>query len=151
MTGSCCWLWCGSSRRRRWYSCRLSVAGCQLERQRRRRGIAAHDSEFVHVGDPVAEECQDEACHGEGDLLAAEVAFPAKGHAGGEGDSEGQAGEKSADVGRVVDMDAEVDDDGAESDDKVDGGELDDARSQALQLTPGEGEAAVGDRKSTRL
>ena len=35
---------------------------------------------------------------------------------------------------------------GAEADDEVDGGELDDAGAQALQLLPGKGQAAVGEQ-----
>ena len=54
--------------------------------------------------------------------------------------------EKAADVGEVVDADADVDDHGAESDDQIDGGELDHAGAEPPQLFPGEGQAAVGEQ-----
>ena len=99
------------------------------------------------VGDPVAEEGEDEAGDGEGDLLAGEVACAAGGHAGDERDAEGEAGEEAADVGEVVDADADVDDHGAEADDQVDGGELDDAASAGgCSSVPGEREPAVGEQ-----
>ena len=58
-------------------------------------------------------------------------------------DAEGKAGEEAAEVGEVVDVDADVDDHGAETDDEVDGGEFDDAGAQAAEFFPGEGQGAV--------
>src|ERR1035438_9407351 len=95
------------------------------------------------VGNPVTEEGEDEARDGEGDLLPAEVGFAARGHAGHQRGAEGEAREETADVGGVVDADPDMDDHGAEPDDQVDGGELDHARTQPLQLRPGKREPAV--------
>ena len=101
---------------------------------------------LVEVGYPVAEEREEEGSAGEGDLLTLEVAGAAAGHAWDERDAEGEAAEEAAEVGGVVDADADGHDGGAEADDEVERGELDDGAAEALELVDGDGQLVVGEQ-----
>jgi len=61
-------------------------------------------------------------------------------------DAQGEAGDESANVGEVVDADAEVVDHGAEANHQVDSGEFDDHAAEAAQLIPGKRQGAVGEQ-----
>ena len=93
---------------------------------------------LVEVGYPVAEERKEEGSSGKGDLLTLEVAGTTAGHAWDERDSQSKAEEETAEMGRVVDTNADGHYGGAEADDEVERGELDDGAAQALELVDGD-------------
>jgi len=98
---------------------------------------------LVEVGYPVAEEREEEGSSGKGDLLALEVAGATAGHAWDERDSKSKAEEETAEMSGVVDTNADGHDGGAEADDEVERGELNDGAAEALELVNGDRQLVV--------
>src|SRR4030081_1488632 len=108
------------------------------------RGVSSPTrSTLAELGEEVSEEEQQEGGGGEGELLALQVAGAAGGHAREQRHAQGKAAEKAADMSFVVDADdaGEV---GAEADDQVQHGELDDGATETAALEGGDGEVLVG-------
>src|SRR5260370_12108040 len=100
---------------------------------------------LVELGDEVSEEEEQEGRAGEGELLALEVAGAAGGHAREQRHAQGHAAEEAADVGEVVDPD-DAGEDGAEADDQVQHGELNDGATETVEFEGREGELLVGEQ-----
>ncbi len=88
---------------------------------------------LAELRNEVGEEEEQEGGTGEGKLLALEVAGAAGGHAREQRHAQGEAAEEAADMGVVVDADdaGEV---GADTDDQVQHGELDDGAAETVEL-----------------
>src|SRR3981189_2731967 len=106
---------------------------------------SSNRSTLAELGDEVSEEEEQEGGGGEGELLAAQVGGTAGGHAREQRHAQGKAAEKAADMSFVVDADdaGEV---GAEADDQVQHGELDDGATETAALEGGDGQLLVGEQ-----
>src|SRR5580693_3550163 len=120
--------WASATRCRRNFRCASSSDG---------------ERRLAKLGDEVSEEEKEEGRGGEGDLLALEVAGAAGGHARQQGHAQGQAAEEAADMGVVVDADdaGEV---GADANDQVQHGELDDGAAETVEFEGRDGQLLVG-------